>query len=217
MQHSDEKIEHTEKILSSFWWLIKIFFIELWDEIRDFFITMKRNFIWQKITRKVATIVFASLIVIPAWFSYYSSANSLYTYVENRIMFDQNIKVLQSSYEKSVRSFFQVYNQKYGTDCEWIKKVNVDMNMAQLWTERKPGRSCSLNTRVQIFPITVENPIADGEQLARINGKALYVILNGNQIQNVWYQRYELWRKMEWDIADWKFNPFPQDDKERLK
>ena len=74
-----------------------------------------------------------------------------------------------------------------------------------------------MNTRVQIFPITVENPIADGEQLARINGKALYVILNGNQIQNVWYQRYELWRKMEWDIADWKFNPFPQDDKERLK
>ncbi len=217
MRHPDEKIEQTEKIVAGSWQLICICFKELWEEIKNFYVTMKRNFIGQTGTRKVATFIFALIILVPAWFSWWWMVSWAYNFINNIISFDYNVQVLRSNSEMSVRDFFDKYNNKYWIDCDWIKKVNVDMNMDKLGTDKKPWKFCSLTSKVQIFPITVDNPITDGTQYARVNWKALYVVFNGTDIQNAWYQRYELWRKMEWPIEDWKFNPFPQENKERLK
>lgn len=217
MKHSDEKIEQAEKIVAGTWQLIYICFNELWVELKDFFYTLKRNFYWRNGTRKVATVLFAIVIILPAGYSYLWIIKSAYIYARNISLFDKNKQVLEGQYVASVKNFFQEYNEKSWVDCDWMKEVNVDMNMDKLWTQRKPGKLCSLNQKSLILPVTIENPIADTAQYARVGWKAFYIIMNGTTVQNVWYQRYELYRKMEWDINKWKFNPFPQEEKERIK
>ncbi len=217
MKHPDEKIAHTEKIIENSWELFVLFLKEMRDEIFEFGATLKRNFLGQRKTKKAATIIFALIILVPVILSYWRLGTSVFTYFENIYLYDQNMKILESEHEKSVKNFFQTFNTKYGVDCEWIKAISVDMNMAALWTERKPGKLCSLNYKVQIFPITIDNPTSNWEQISRVWGKMIYVIFNGTEIQNAWYQRYDLWRKNEWDISKWKINSFPPEWKERLK
>ena len=217
MKNWDQKIENTEQILNGFFGFVKLMLSELKEEIKDFFSIISRNFFGKPKTRKIATIIFAFLIIIPAGFSYYKSWVWVYNYAYNWWYFDDNVKILENQYERSVRDFFHLYNKKYWTDCDWIKEVNVDMGMDRYWTDKKPWALCSLTPRMQIFPITVENPITDWTQKVRIWGKAIIVYVNGDKIELAWYQRYELWKKMEWSNDKWKFNPFSQTDKERFK
>ncbi len=217
MKNGDEKIEQIKKILSGGSNLLSLVFQDLWNEFKEIIQVFRRNFFGRSGTRKMATIIFLLLILVPALFSYTQLISTGYNKIHNWIYFDNNITVLKNEYEESVRSFLKTYNEKYGVDCEWIKKVNVDINMAALGTERKPGMFCNLNYKMQIYPITVESPSTKGTQTALVSGKAIVAIFEGANLKNAWYQRYNLWRDMSWSINEWKFNPFSQEDKEKLK
>ena len=166
--------------------------------------------------QKIATMIFLLIVLAPMWYWYIKTWKSIYTYVHNVINFQQNIVVIQWEYDISVRRFLDTYNQKYWIDCDWILEANVDMWMDRYGTEKKDA-PCNYQDRMQIFPITVEPPITDWKQSARVWWKAIIVVMDWTNIKAAWYQRYELWRKMDWDVAKWKFNAFSQHDKERLK
>lgn len=215
-KNSDKKIENTEKIVAGIFWYLKIIFLEVFENFKQVFRLFQRDIIKWSWTRKVATIIFLLLILLPMWYWYFKTWKSIYTYFHNIIHYEQNITVLKGEYEDSIRNFLDTYNQKYWIDCDWILEANVDMWMDRYGTEKKDA-PCNYQDRMQIFPITIEPPITDGKQSARVWWKAIVVMMDGTNIRTAWYQRYELWRKMDWDIAKWKFNAFSQDDKERLK
>ena len=63
---------------------------------------------------------------------------------------------------------------------------------------------------MQIYPITVWNPVIDkNSKKVTISWKALVLVLNWDLINILEYKNYNLWKMTDWKEKDlWKFYPF---------
>lgn len=216
MKNPEEKIKNTSEVIEGVWILLKLFWSDFKNELIEFYYISKKNLIsWNK-SKKIATLLMLFIFIYPMVKTYWWYIYNTYNYVVYLKNYSSIKDELSNWYEKSVKTFFNTYNFKYWVDCKWLAIVNVDSNMYEkYWTIIKSKQNCALVNRMQIYPITVENPIIDKDsKKAVISGKALVVQLNWDDIQFLWYQRYNLWKLLDWEDKDlWKINPFWKDIK----
>jgi len=211
MKNPKDKIDKIENLLNSLWSLIKSFWIDFKSEIIELYIITKTNLINWNISKKIATVLILLLVFIPIFKTYWWYIIKWYKYIIYLKNYESIKEELANWYELSVKKFFNTYNLKYWVDCNWIAKVNVDSNMYEKhWTTFKERQNCALVNKMQIYPITIWNPIIDkSSKKVTISWKALILVLDWDLIKILEYKNYNLWKMLDWKEKDlWKFNSF---------
>lgn len=209
MGNIEDYVKNTDNVIKSLFRVFKQLCIDFWRKIRELCFTYARIIKDHK-DKKLAIFIVLSITLIPWLVQIKDMAFSTYSYVDNLVYWEERVNELRTDNNQSVIDFFQTYNNKYGVDCDWIREVNVDMNMYFLYnTRKKPGKGCLTNEKWQIIPLEIRTPIIDNvQQTARVQGDALINIIRDGSIYKIEQKRFELWRKLEWENGYWHFNPF---------
>ncbi len=214
-------IDNTDNIMKNIIRIFKLFAVEIWKNIYDLFEVFLKNIYWWGWTRTIATIVVVSFTVIPLFKSYFSFFELSYSRINAFFNHNEIVYELSQSYEKSVQDFFKTYNKKYWLDCDRVRSVNVDFNMAHIWwTETKPWKWCIEETTIKMFPISIDDLRSDKTKwIARVSWKAVFIWYDRDlKLEKVCLLRYNLWKKLTMPQWFWKFDPFedhecyPNDD-----
>ncbi len=152
-----------------FWGQVKDIAKARWKDIEEFFLAF-----WKDIKtgpgmrRAAAAIAFALVfwwaIYLPAadvaqWLNYHYRVLKL-TYIEYPSL--ENTELY-----RSIKSFTDNYSRAFGTDCEWFRNHDTDIDMWRNWKHlyRDPYPCVEFNkySRTMMFPINIGDPVLDNE------------------------------------------------------
>jgi hypothetical protein len=211
---AQQQVEHVDQVVQWTASILKTFFKDLLANFTDIVKLIQQNATWSK-SKIFASVIVALCLWIPLLSWIYTSIQKWYYFIDNIINYEKNVVTLEKSHKWSVKSFFEKYNQKFWVDCDRIRWVKVDYNMADIYnTEYKPWKWCIVNEYEKFFPISFDDlSVNDTKQVARTSWKALMIHHDKEwKMIKMCYLRYNLWKYVHRDQWYWKFDPFEQQE-----
>ncbi len=138
-------------------------------EIKQFFFAFFHDIKTGSKTRKLAA-TFAFALVF--WWAIYLPVANInewlyYHYRVIRLTYAEYPPLLDSDLQRSIKIFAEQYSASFGTDCEWFRNHDTDIDMWRNWKHlyRDPYPCVEFNkySRAMLFPINIGDPIVDKE------------------------------------------------------